>query len=158
MNARLDAGLFLLSILLALNGVQRARSLSATASSESSSTSIVTGRPPLLPSVDSLEEDAATITVNDPFRLANRPPGVRFSPTSLATPSPVPVRPFFTVRAIIGGPPWSALLEGIPGQSGGVIVSAGNTFDKLRIRSITRDTVVMQSPDTTWKLTMKANP
>ena len=31
-------------------------------------------------------------------------------------------------------------------------------FDKLRIRSVARDTVVVQSPDTTWKLTMLANP
>ena len=68
-----------------------------------------------------------------------------------------PIRPQLMLKAIIGGPPWSAIVEGIPGQPGGIVITAGLTFDRIHIRAITRDTVVVQASDTTWKLTMKVN-
>ncbi len=158
MNARLDNGLLLLGILFALSGMQRARSMLATESREPIKASSVTVDAPVFPSSDSLDDAAATIVANDPFRLSNTPPTVRFlGAVSVAPPNATP-RPALVLRAIVGGPPWSALVEGLPGQSGGVVVLAGNTFEKLRIRSIARDTVVVQAPDTTWKLTMTANP
>jgi len=53
------------------------------------------------------------------------------------------------------GPPWQAVLEGIPGKQGSVVVRVGDVFGELRIRSIRRDTVVVQGADTTWKLTVR---
>ena len=94
----------------------------------------------------------------DPFRLSNTPARVRFLfPASGVAPS-VPVRPLLVLRAVVGGPPWSAIVDGIPGQSGGTVVTAGQAFDVLRIRRVSRDTVVVQMADTTWSLTMKASP
>ena len=158
MNARLDSGLLVLSVVLLAGGVQRSREILI-------STEVTVARPPAgvtrtlaLPNADSLADAAATIVANDPFRLSNTPPTVRFTAAMNGVAPPPPVRPPFAVRAIVGGPPWSALLDGVPGQPGSVVVSAGSTYDKFRIRSVSRDTVVVQAPDTTWKLTIKTAP
>ena len=95
---------------------------------------------------------------NDPFRLANEPASVRFDPSAdgEAVGPVVPVmRPTLVLKAIIGGPPWQAVIDGIPGQPPGTIATPGTRFDKLVIRSVTRDAVVVQSPDTTWSLVFK---
>lgn len=109
---------------------------------------------------DSLGEAAANTAANDPFRLVNRPSGVRYDAKTeggVGAPAafvPPPVRPAFVLKAIVGGPPWQAVVDGIPGQQPGTIVRSGTTFDKLIVRSVGRDTVVIQAPDTTWKLTL----
>ncbi|MDB4913034.1 MAG: hypothetical protein JWM95_678 [Gemmatimonadetes bacterium] len=109
---------------------------------------------------DSIAEAAGNAVANDPFRLANRPSAMRFDARTEgggpgAVLPPPPVRPAFVLRAIVGGPPWQAIVDGIPGQPSGTIVRTGGVFDKLTVRTITRDTVVIQAPDTTWKLTIK---
>ena len=109
---------------------------------------------------DSLGEAAANAVANDPFRLANRPSSVRYDVKlegGVGAPAqfvPPPVRPAFALKAIVGGPPWSAVVDGIPGQPPGTIVRTGIVFDKLTVRSVGRDTVVIAAPDTTWKLTL----
>jgi hypothetical protein len=65
------------------------------------------------------------------------------------------MRPVFALKAIVGGPPWQAIVDGIPGQPSGTIVSNGMTIGKLTIRGVTRDSVVIQGPDTTWVLTFR---
>lgn len=105
--------------------------------------------------LDSLEHAADATVAHDPFRLANAPASVRYEPRRASAP-PVPAAPriALVLKAIVGGPPWQAIIDGIPGQSGAV-VRAGDAFDKLVIRRVTRDTVVVQGPDTTWKLTLQ---
>ena len=105
---------------------------------------------------DSVLDDAedATIT-NDPFRLANEPASVRYEPAADgAAPMAVApvIRPTLVLKAIIGGPPWQAVIDGIPGHPSGTVASAGARFDKLVVRSVSRDSVVVQGPDTTWTL------
>jgi hypothetical protein len=108
---------------------------------------------------DSVLADAEDATVsNDPFRLANEPASVRFDPAvegETASPVVALVRPTLVLKAIIGGPPWQAVIDGIPGQPPGTIAGPGARFDKLVVRSVTRDTVVVQGPDTTWSLAFK---
>jgi hypothetical protein len=108
-------------------------------------------------SEDSLVEAAGTTVTNDPFRIANHPAAVRFSVRnqSGAAPPPPALRPTMTVQAIIGGPPWQAIVDGIPGEQPGTIVQTGSKFDKLVVRSVDRDAVTVQGPDTTWKLPLK---
>jgi len=114
---------------------------------------------------DSLEATLAEAeditTTNDPFRLANAPASVRFNPAnenggaaSAAAVAP-PVRPNMTLKAIVGGPPWQAIVDGIPGQPQGTVVRTGNAFDRLVARAVTRDSVVIQGPDTTWVLSFR---
>ncbi|MEO8623802.1 MAG: hypothetical protein ABI625_22165 [bacterium] len=108
---------------------------------------------------DSLTEAAGSMVANDPFRLVNRPSSIRFDARTEGggpgspPPSP-PYRPSMTVKAIVGGPPWQAIVDGLPGQPPGTIVRSGSTFDKLIVRNVGRDTVVIQAPDTVWKLTL----
>jgi hypothetical protein len=122
----------------------------------------------LTSATDSLEAvlaEAEELTVtNDPFRLANAPASVRFNPTSdnvaggsVAIVAP-PLRPTMTLKAIVGGPPWQAIVDGIPGQPQGTLVRAGNAFDKLVARAVTRDSVVIQGPDTAWVLSFRKRP
>ena len=99
---------------------------------------------------------ASSIVARDPFRLERRPSTVAFgvlpvAPTAPADPSR---RPRLILSGIFG-PPWQAVLEGIPGREGSVVARVGDVFGELRIRSIRRDTVVVQGADTTWKLTVR---
>lgn len=100
--------------------------------------------------------DYATFVVeNDLFRLANVPSAVRFSAATEGTGAtqPAMVRPQLTVKAIIGGPPWQAMVDGIPGAAS-TIVRSGQVVGPLTIRNVGRDTVTVQGMDTTWKLTL----
>ena len=108
---------------------------------------------------DSLDAAAANTVANDPFRLVNHPSTVRYDARTeggIGAPAPfVPlIRPQLVLRAIIGGPPWQAIVDGIPGQQPGSIVGSGVVFEKLTVRSVGKDTVVIQGPDTLWKLTL----
>ena len=158
MSARLDASCILLSALLVFSAVQRSRSIVASEPAEPARAPLAVVRPPMVAHPDSLDDAAATIVANDPFRLSNKPTSVRFLAAASGVVPSVEVRPRFALRAIIGGPPWSAIVEGIPGQEGGIVVSAGLAVGAVRIGRITRDTVVVQAPDTTWKLTLKGSP
>jgi hypothetical protein len=109
-----------------------------------------------------LGESALTTTEQDPFRLSRTPSDVPYVPKRAAPAAPAPAAPAFrptlVLKGIIGGPPWQAILDGIPGEPAGTVVSAGRTFERLVIRAITRDTVVVQAPDTVWHLTLSKGP
>lgn len=117
------------------------------------------------PSDDSLSAAGEAIVANDPFRLANAPAAVRYDPAAedaaagaggyVAPPAP---RPRLVLKAIVGGPPWQAIIDGIPGQPAGTVVRAGNAFEKLTVTSVTRDEVVVHGMDTVWTLSFKAAP
>ena len=110
-------------------------------------------------SLDTITDAAEIVIANDPFRLANAPSTTRYDPTADETTGswapPVVVRPVLTLKAIVG-PPWQALVDGIPGQPAGAIVRTGGVFDKLVARTVTRDSVVIQGPDTAWVLSFRA--
>jgi len=98
------------------------------------------------------------MVTNDPFRLSNRAATVRYDPASdgagsgvgsVATPM---LRPVLVLKAIVGGPPWQAVIDGLPGQPAGTMAQQGSTFDKLVVRAVTRDSVIVQGPDTSWVL------
>jgi hypothetical protein len=48
-----------------------------------------------------------------------------------------------------------ALLDGVPGKSGSVLVHAGDTLAGLRVRSLGPNGITITGFDTTWKLTLK---
>jgi hypothetical protein len=132
----------------------------AAAQPESPRRSIALAHQPTRPPPsDSALDDAEDATVsNDPFRLSNDPASVRYDPSTdgaVASAAVLVVRPTLVLKAIIGGPPWQAVIDGIPGQPPGTIAAPGARFDKLLVRSVTRDTVVVQGPDTTWALSFK---
>lgn len=130
------------------------------------SVSTVTKASPLPPAAaaphrfdaDSIAHAAEYTIANDPFRLSRRPATVAYSPAleGLAPP-PVarPPRPNFVLRGIVGGPPWSAIIDGIPGREGSVLLRKGDSVAAFVIRAVGRDSVIIKGADTTWQLTVK---
>jgi len=117
----------------------------------------------VLLSDDSLATLEERIVARDPFRLSNRASAVRYDAFADATvlgapgmpPSSAVPRPVLELRAIVGGPPWQAIIDGLPGQQPGTTAQPGSRFDKLVVRAVTRDTVIVQGPDTTWVLSFR---
>lgn len=112
-----------------------------------------------------LSDSDDIVASSDPFRIARTPARVAYNPAAdggsaagaVAAVAP-PVRPTFTLKAIVGGPPWQAIVDGIPGQPNGTVVHAGSTFDRIAVRAVTRDSVVVQGPDTAWTLSFHRRP
>lgn len=106
------------------------------------------------------ESDAVTDAMDavldaNPFRFSRSTPAIVSAvvgPQSVAASGP---RTPPVVKAILGGPPWQAVLSGVPGQPGEVVVLSGMRLGGILITSIMRDTVVVQVSDTTFRLTMK---
>ena len=102
---------------------------------------------------------ARLVTGGDVFRLDRVPapigaPQAQLAGLPPAPPPPPRFRPPLAVSGIVG-PPWQAMLEGVPDHPSTVVVSPGDVLGPLRVRSITRDQVVVQGPDTTWRLTVR---
>ncbi len=128
------------------------------------------GRAEAWPDSDTLDSLVDEIQSRDPFRLARTPAAAPFDARAdlallsrtadprIGSAPPSPVRPQFVLHAIMGGPPWQAVLEGLPGTSGNIVVRQGDVFARFTVRSIGRDTVVVQASDTTYRLTLGRSP
>lgn len=110
-------------------------------------------------SADSLSQLAQGVYGANPFRLERRPSAVRFDPAAGSFPvtitPPRPAPPVLRLSGILGGPPWQAVIEGIPGKGGSTLAVSDETFGDLRIVRVTRDSVIIAGPDTTWKLSVR---
>lgn len=119
-------------------------------------------RVPPLPAVrmfdrDTLDSAATRTAEHDLFRLDRRPTSVAFStaPMGPAVPQP-PMGPaiHIALQGTIGGPPWQAILSGIPGHDGTAVVHSGDTLGGITIRRVSRDSVVVRVKDSTWTVTL----
>jgi hypothetical protein len=108
------------------------------------------------PSAYSLREAVDVITRGNLFHPERAPVEVVQAP-ALVLPmgAPPSAKPQLVLRGVLGGPPWDALIEGVPGREGAVVLRAGETSAGLTLRRIGRDTVVVTGYDTTWKLTVR---
>jgi hypothetical protein len=122
--------------------------------------------PALIPSVVlwNAEVDSAAlaraldvVVTRDPFRIARRPSPVAFGaePTTPVPQIPPQPRPTLTLSGIVGGPPWTAVIEGIPGRETPIVVQRGDSIAGVVVRRVERDHVVVAAMDTVWKLTLK---
>lgn len=113
------------------------------------------GRP--LAGRDSVAEWLAAGVGRDPFRLERRPASVRYG----EQPAPERLeparaeRPILVLLGTMGGPPWLAVVEGLPHRAGGAIVRESERIGDLFIRSITRDSVVIEGMDTIWAMPVR---
>lgn len=109
---------------------------------------------------DALAQAAIELAERNPFRLSNQPSRVRHGEDPVAVASVAErYRPHLHLSAIVGGPPWTALLAGVPGTSGVTLIRAGDTVDSVHVESIVTGRVVLRGPDTTWVLTIeRGNP
>lgn len=110
---------------------------------------------------DSLASLADRLTQSDPFRTARRPSDVAYDPTRSGDAHPAavhaaPTIPTLTIAGIVGGPPWTALMNGVPGRDGSASVRAGDTIAGTRVIAVARTSVTLSMADTTWRLTLHA--
>ncbi len=166
----MEALLWILALAVVLLGWSRWRRAEPAARAPASALSATPPEPRRVPR-ERLAEAGRTVTGGNPFRLDRAPAPIGFArpvfpgmmgmqgmqgmPPPEYVPPPPP-RPQLAVSGIVG-PPWQALLEGVPGREGAVVVKRGDVLGDLRIRDITERVVVVASPDTTWRLTVR-NP
>lgn len=96
----------------------------------------------------------------DLFRFDRKAARVRFNPSGPVgqpgvTPPPAPPRPAIRLVGIIGGPPWTALVEGVPGRESGVLLRVGETSGGIRVTSLAGDSGVFAGFDTVWVLRVR---
>lgn len=93
-----------------------------------------------------------------PFRLGHVPPAVRFGAEAIApvqgTAPPVP-KPVLALSGILWSREPAALVEGIPGVEGPIVLRPGETLGPIQLVSMQRDRVTLRGLDTTWVLTVK---
>ncbi|HET7584031.1 MAG TPA: hypothetical protein VFK13_03940 [Gemmatimonadaceae bacterium] len=110
-------------------------------------------------SADTLAARAGRVVAGDPFRLERHPAAVPFSvtvdPGAAPTAPPKPPKPPLALAGLVGGPPWEAVLEGVPGYEQSVVVRAGSVLGELRVTRVSRNGVVIVGMDTTWTLTLR---
>lgn len=153
--------LWVLALLVAVLGGQRWRRAAPDAHPPPSALRASPPEPRALPR-DRLAAAGRALTGGNPFRLDGVPAPIGFNQPAGMMPGmpgpyvpPPPPRPPLAVTGIVG-PPWQAVLEGVPGREGtGVVVRRGDVLGDLRIRDVTRTTVVVSAPDTTWRLTVR---
>jgi hypothetical protein len=106
---------------------------------------------------DSLAVVMSAVAQTDPFRLDRKPSSISFgTPQSVVATTPPAPKFQLTVQGTMGGPPWYAVIAGIPGRAGGIMAREGDTLGGIRIKHIRRDTVTVQHKDSTWRITARA--
>lgn len=161
---RMEALLWALALAVLLPGGTRWRRAEPAAEAPPAARDAAPAEPRRVPR-ERLASAAASVAGGNPFRLDRAPAPIGFQqPPAPGMPGtfpgmapyepPPPPRPQLLVSGIVG-PPWQAMLEGVPGREGAVVVRQGEVLGELRIREITRSVVVVASPDTTWRLTVR---
>jgi hypothetical protein len=114
---------------------------------------------PLRADTAALAASATRLRGQDPFRIDRKPADVRYDPwappPSAVAPAPAQPRPPLALAGLVGGPPWNAMIEGIPGREGGVLLQLGDSIGGVRFTALRGDTVFLTAFDTTWTLTAR---
>lgn len=111
--------------------------------------------PPPAPPEDTLVDAFAAIRNGNLFRAERAPAdSARVAPAMAAMPQGMP-RPQLVLRGLVGGPPWSAIVDGIPGTEGGTVLRVGQSIGGITLRAARRDTINLQGKDTAWTLTIR---
>lgn len=106
----------------------------------------------------SLASAADTVIDNDPFRLDRAPADIGFGQDAVTAPQSPPLQfrqPPPRLTAVLGGPPWRAVLEGVPGREGSVVVSPGDRVGPFAVLTISRTLLKLKEADTTWHLHLR---
>lgn len=118
---------------------------------------------PVSPATHALARDSLAVLVDrimsaDPFRLDRKPATIAYgAPDTVAARAAAQAaapRPPLVLVGIVG-PPWRALIDGIPGHDGSTVLSPGQTVAGLRVTDIRATTATVTGMDTTWHLTVK---
>jgi hypothetical protein len=93
------------------------------------------------------------------FRADRRAPAMRYDPERASKPEtpaapPVP-KPTLFISGIVWGDEPAAVVEGVPGREGPVVLRPGESAAGLSVVRIQGDRVVIRGMDTTWQLTVR---
>lgn len=156
---RLELALWGLALVAATLGFQGwTRALPSHATTAAESRAAPPGPQPF--AGEALAAAAVVTAEKNPFRLDRRPPDLTYQPESEGVPMPLseqppPFRPPLALAGVLGGPPWEAVIEGVPGREAGVLVRRGDELGELRVTTVGPERVVIRGADTTWVLTLK---
>ena len=111
----------------------------------------------LVPRIDSVAGAALRVA---PFRPDGRPSREVYDPnrTTQAPENAGMARPMLVVTGIMEGRAPLAVIEGVPGREGAVVMAVGDTAGGVRLRRIKGGTVTITGMDTTWTLTVRGAP
>lgn len=114
------------------------------------------------PAASKLDEESIRASAARPmFRADRRRSSVSYSGTRTATPqtraSAAVPKPVLAISGIIWGPEPAALVEGVPGSEGSVVLRRGESMGGIRVVRIEGERVVIRGLDTTWTLPLR-NP
>jgi hypothetical protein len=127
---------------------------------------LAAARPTLLPAIpaappraipDSLEsavEVIANLNLFRPERTSAEQHSSAQPTTAMTMPQPPSAKPHLVLRGVLGGPPWDAIIEGIPGREGSAVLRAGQSLGGVTVRAVRQDTAWARGFDTTWTLTL----
>ena len=104
------------------------------------------------------ESPARPAIARDPFRSGRRPAAVAYDPLRGGQPPvPTPPKPVLTLVGIVwdGGKDPTALLEGLPGTDGPRSLRTGEVVNRLHVKRIDPNRIVIVGLDTTWTLTVR---
>lgn len=98
---------------------------------------------------------ARTELKRNPFRIDGRmrPPTEPALALTVPDATPNPVYELL-LKGLVGGPPWTAIVAGLPGASGDRSVRQGERFGELLISEITADWVRVVAGDSSWTLSL----
>lgn len=103
---------------------------------------------------------ASHVVEQDPFRLDRKPAAVPFGTPDVPVPPPgAIVRPFqsLALKGIVGGPPWQAILAGVPNRQGNVVARVGDTLAGVRVVRVRADGVVLKGTGMDTLITLTFN-
>jgi hypothetical protein len=106
-------------------------------------------------SASAFESAVASIVSRNMFSTERRPMPAVKPPVAAEQRSIIPSKPQLVLRGLIGGPPWDALLEGVPGREGSVVLRGGRTIMGFRLTIVRNDTAYIEGMDTLWTLTVR---
>jgi hypothetical protein len=107
--------------------------------------------PPNSAALDSAVDDITDRNLFRPERASaeERAGAPAPGPMAMAVPSN---RPHLVLKGVLGGPPWDAVVEGVPGREGALVIRVGESVAGVSVRAIRRDTAYVRGFDTTWAL------
>lgn len=112
-------------------------------------------RPVILAPQESIAAEEQRLRVRNPFGFVSAPEMVQQPQIGTVVPNMAPrIMPTQIALQGVAGPPWTAVLSGLPGRPAQAVVMVGDTIGNVRIRVIRRDTVVVQLGDSTVRLAL----
>jgi hypothetical protein len=120
---------------------------------------VVEAGPPEPPSGPTLDSTASAVAMQAPFRRSRRQARAAYDPSvsdaPVAVAEPAVAKPALVLAGFALGDRPIAVLEGVPGFDGPLVLAEGESAAGVRIRRVRQGGVVVVGYDTLWTLVLK---